>query len=87
MLVVGSNSSVASAYTGAYSGSASYTPGQLVSFSGGTYLALLAAGVGVAPTAGVSTSTWALLAAKGDSGTNGVDGASAPAWMYLMGAF
>lgn len=57
---------------GAYSGTATYAKGDVVSLSGGSYISLVDSNTGNAPA--TSTSQWQVLALKGDPGTDGVDG-------------
>ncbi len=70
MPTVGGNAALLSTYAGTYSAATAYKAGQVVTFSGGSYLALVAS-TNVSPTAGASNATWALIAAKGDTGAAG----------------
>jgi hypothetical protein len=73
MPAVGLNGSYASAYAGTYSAATAYQAGQLVSYFGGSYLALQAS-TGTAPSSGASTTVWALVAGPGPTGATGPAG-------------
>lgn len=64
-------------YTGNYTSSSNYALHDAVSYSGSTYISLIASNRGNTPDA--SPSAWALLAAQGPAGPAGAAGASGPA--------
>jgi hypothetical protein len=55
---------------GVYAAGTAYVPGDIVSYSNGSYVNLTAS-TGTAPTVGSSTATWLLLAAQGATGLTG----------------
>lgn len=65
-------------YAGTYSGTNTYRASDVVTYMGGSYVALSAT-TGTAPTVGASSATWGLIAKQGDTGaTGGVGAAGAP---------
>jgi hypothetical protein len=69
----GTNGTDGSSFTwrAAYNGSTAYSPDDVVSFNGSSYICILATSGGNDPT---NATYWSLMAQKGADGTNGTDG-------------
>lgn len=63
-------------WRGAWASGTQYYPGDVVSYTNGSYLNLTATNV-TSPSVGLSTATWGLLAAQGATGATGSTGAAA----------